>query len=931
MAGLEGFTSAQVHVQAPTPSGGGAAQESLGLQVLVNDRIAPVNLEPFAIPVLRWRLTGPSSYQIEPKAYRIFVSDRPMGDSLPAAACDSQAPMPGLVWDSGLQAGDAFAGVPLAQLPMAVSCRYWAQVVLYDHQGSLLVNSQPTTFGTGAGRRWQAAQAIWAPDDGVASDWACLRGVIDLPNRPIRWATLNATASSTKPARQFVYRLWLNGSFLGYGPVFPLGAENRYEGYDVTPYLHPGQRNALGAIAYTQEDHRFAAQLDICFEDGELAHYGSDASWKALGQGQSFPASGSIGTQYYQAPAENIRAHGRAFLCSQADLDDSSWAQVQERPAFTRLEATPLDPPQLVHRTASSIRWQGETRAILDFGQAWMGGLSLQTALETPLDLDIRYGEVLQEDGQVKFQLNTSNTYRESWRLQAGENRLETWGIRVFRYVELSCPEGSSQAAAALQQVVEAARAAVAQTSSTTSDVAFTCSDHRMERIWQLSRNTIRNLTADMYVDSWTRERAPYEADAYIQQRAHLALDDAPATGRYSLDFLAANRTWPTEWPLYTILAVHDSWLQSGSLAQVRASYQRLCALLPESYVDPDSGLVVKDPGQSSRRDGDLVDWPEVERDGYVFGRVNTVVNSLASQAYTDMANMARALGHDGDAALFASRAGKMRASIHRYLYDADQGAYFDGLDTGPKGRVIDHHAVHASIFALTFAQVPVSRIPALGKYLRSRGMACSVYTAAVYLAGLYQAGLGADAFQLLDAAKGTHTWQHMLDQGAGATMEAWDPAIKPNTTYSHPWAASPAYLLPSGLMGLNPLEPGWRRFSLIPQLGDLLEARMVLPTRAGDIDVSCRLSGPEQTSAGRTAVPGMDLELKVPARQQAEVVLPPVIGSNPGQLVSLEVDGHRQEVLSASEPFTLAGTLCWPGSTRLNPLGPGIHSIRLN
>ena len=52
----------------------------------------------------------------------------------------------------------------------------------------------------------------------------------------------------------------------------------------------------------------------------------------------------------------------------------------------------------------------------------------------------------------------------------------------------------------------------------------------------------------------------------------------------------------------------------------------------------------------------------------------------------------------------------------------------------------------------------------------------------------------------------GQRSWLHMIAQGAGSPMEAWDPALKSNTTYSHPWAGSPAYLVYRATMGIRPL-----------------------------------------------------------------------------------------------------------------------------
>ena len=50
-----------------------------------------------------------------------------------------------------------------------------------------------------------------------------------------------------------------------------------------------------------------------------------------------------------------------------------------------------------------------------------------------------------------------------------------------------------------------------------------------------------------------------------------------------------------------------------------------------------------------------------------------------------------------------------------------------------------------------------------------------------------------------------------MIELGAGSPMEAWDPALKSNTTFSHPWAGCPAYLVYRGALGIEALEPGYR------------------------------------------------------------------------------------------------------------------------
>ncbi|MCT6901415.1 MAG: alpha-L-rhamnosidase N-terminal domain-containing protein, partial [Bifidobacterium sp.] len=320
---------------------------------------------------------------------------------------------------------------------MGPSRRYWLTVLLLDAQGRRLIESEPITFGTGPGPVWHA-QAIWSAEDeknpsgsqGNAKGWALMRGVVRLPPGPILWASLYATADSTVPARQFVYRLWLNGRFLGCGPVFPLDGEDRYRGYEVTDLLRPGAQNVLGVVAYAMEGRRFQAQLDVGRPDGRVEHYGTDAEWKAISGAKAFPDSASIGTTYYQAPAEDIDVSRYPRGFSKPGFDDSDWPKVRIRPSFSKCLAAPADGTRLTRVDVHRVLKTAPGHLLLDFGSVRLGGIGLRVDLSQHLDLIVRYGEVLDGRGGVRYRLATSNVYQDRWRLQPGRNRAQTWGIR---------------------------------------------------------------------------------------------------------------------------------------------------------------------------------------------------------------------------------------------------------------------------------------------------------------------------------------------------------------------------------------------------------------------------------------------------------------------------------------------------------------------
>ncbi|WP_291527500.1 family 78 glycoside hydrolase catalytic domain [Bifidobacterium sp. UBA744] len=856
--------------------------------IRINERVEPVDLPSGEAITVRWWPVPNAT------AHRVLLLDRPHGGTT--------------LWRSDPIGNGNEAVLPgIATTPAS---RHWL-VIETTFPDGITTHSAPVTFGTAPSKlQDERITPIWASpataaankgeqgdpnagtvpafsglreSDSDAGDeffqrptirqtrhnglgWAFMRHEFTLPDEPVLWATLHVTAASVKPGRQFVYRAWVNGKFVGLGPTFPTHDEARTDGFDVTNLLKPGRANAIGALAWTLEDRRFLARLDITLTSGRTLHIGTNHDWKAIVGNAAYPDSLSTGTQYCESPAEDLQTRHYPFGFAQPSFNDSAWAPAEEQPPFARLEPNPADKVTVVYNKPASVSRTPNGHVIIDFGRAWMGGirLTLASPLDSDADIRIRYGEVLNPDGSVKYRLSAFNTYEETWHITPDAPAVETWGLKVFRYVELiGADDDASQAA--VQAIADhpetvAASAIVYPFDKQTG--SFQSSDTTLNRVWELCRNTIEAFSGPIYADSWTRERAAYEADAWLQWRSHLALDDAPSVGAYSIDYLIANRTWPTEWPLYLILAVHDAWMATGSLAQARREYDRLAGLLPDRHLDDRSGFIVKDPGDSSATDGDLVDWPPAERDGFTFGRVNTVINALASQAYADMADLAKALGRADDAARYAGVATRMRQAINDRLFDDFQGAYLDGIDSGPDGTLINHASEHASAFVLAFADVPRKRLPRLARFLGAKGMACSVYAAAILLEGLYRHGFGSLATKLIASHSHPRSWWNMLRAGAGGTSEGWDVSIKGNTTYSHPWASSPAYLLPQGMLGIRPIEPGYRCFEVRPQLDGVRHASATLPCPYGEIRADARLG-----EAGTT-----ELELDVPAMTRATV-----------------------------------------------------------
>ncbi|WP_294081212.1 alpha-L-rhamnosidase C-terminal domain-containing protein [Proteiniphilum sp. UBA5384] len=413
-------------------------------------------------------------------------------------------------------------------------------------------------------------------------------------------------------------------------------------------------------------------------------------------------------------------------------------------------------------------------------------------------------------------------------------------------------------------------------------DSHFHSSDTILNQVWDISKYSIKATSfLGIYVDG-DRERIPYEADALINQLSHYAVARDYSMARYTHEYLIRKPTWPTEWHLQSVLIAWEDYMYTGNTLSLAHFYEdlqakTLMALSDENgFISTRTGKVTPEVLQSVHFNGeirDIIDWPHTgilglekeeggETDGFVFTDINTVVNAFHYRTLVLMAQIAETLGKTDDRKFYDKRAAKLKQSFNTYLFDHKRGVYMDGIGT-------NHASLHANMFPLAFGLVPEKQIDGVLKFIRSRGMACSVYGSQFLLDAIYDANDPEYGLQLLTST-GERSWYNMIQVGSTITLEAWDNKYKPNQDWNHAWGAAPANLIPRKLMGIEPLEPGFRKISIKPQPGPLKSAEIKHPTIRGDVTVSF------------TNNPGQSfrLEVDIPANTTAEIYLPFYTGS---------------------------------------------------
>jgi len=511
-------------------------------------------------------------------------------------------------------------------------------------------------------------------------------------------------------------------------------------------------------------------------------------------------------------------------------------------------------------------------RFFIDFGRAAFGTVRISFAGEVDArEVTIHLGEALSgsraldrrpkgsvlyrrmalklEPGVAEYTLNIPPDERNTGPMAIAMPP-EVGEVMPFRYCELeNCPEtGFTIVQTAVHYPFNEGAS------------SFRSSDEILNAVWDLCKYTIKATTfTGLYVDG-DRERIPYEGDAYLNQLSHYCVDREYAPARLTQEYLYRYPTWPTEWQFHMVFMAWADWMYTGEREFLEENYDRLRAKTLAELARED-GLISTEDGRVTREFEetlnfyhdkyiydhglrDLVDWPPGsfndsgvgERDNHDMRPYNSVINAFHYRTLILMSRIAGALGKGEDRRFYGERAERVRESFHRVFFDRERGCYRDGEGS-------EHASLHSSMYALAFGLVREEHRLGVVDFIKSRGMACSVYGAQYLLEALYLAGEEQFALELM-TARHDRSWWNMIASGSTMTLEAWDWKYKNNLDWNHAWGAAPANIIPRYLMGIRPLEPGFGKILIKPRPGSLTYAECLCPTIHGPVLVRYERKG---------------------------------------------------------------------------------------
>lgn len=586
------------------------------------------------------------------------------------------------------------------------------------------------------------------------------------------------------------FKLYINGVYVTQGP--PPSYPNHYYfmEIDVTPFLKEGVNTFAVHNYYQGLINRVWVSGDLrsmfwceLYLDGKVALV-SDESWLTATH-TGYSSCGIIG--YETAFAERYDSSAKEVGFEKELFDDSQWkpASIYKQTDYI-LQKSPIQPLSVYLKKPIYTERKGEV-LFVDFGQEMVGYLRAKAKGKQGDKVLLRFGEELNPDGSVRFDMRCNCRYEEEWILSGKEDVLDQFDYKAFRYCEIMMPEGASVRDVEMQvRHYPYEKKAVYETDN-----------EQLRKVLQLCENTIKYGTQEVFVDCPTREKGQYLGDVCVSGRAQCVLTgDTTLIKKAIIDFCGS------AFICKGVMAVSTS-----SFMQEIADYSLLLpALILWVYKrDNDKDFlrltfpyitgVYEYFMQYSQEDGliegvkekwNLVDWPDNLRDGYNFpltkpigyGKHN-VLNAFwigFLKAYQDICEI---LGEEVNIAI-----DNVEKSFINAFYNKETGLYCDSTQK-------THSAVHSNVLPLLFdIGMSETKERKIVEYICQKKLtSMGVYMAYFTLAALMKHGEREKA-ELLATDKGA--WLNMLEEGATTTFEAWGGNQKWNTSLFHPWATAP-------------------------------------------------------------------------------------------------------------------------------------------
>lgn len=466
---------------------------------------------------------------------------------------------------------------------------------------------------------------------------------------------------------------------------------------------------------------------------------------------------------------------------------------------------------------------------LLDFGKEIHGGLKLYAAVRAtyrPVKIRIRFGESVAEAmTPVGIDNATNDHAMRDFVVEVPWLGSIEVGNSAYRFVNIELAEPDIDLNLALVEGIFKYR-----------DIPylgrFKCDNPRLNQIWETGAYTVHLNMQEYLWDGVKRDRLVWVGDMHPEVMTINSVFGRNEVVNKSLDFVRDNTPLPgwmngmCSYSLWWIIIQRDLYMHCGDLDYLKQQ---------ESYLDKLADQIIENcsDGKENFKNGErFLDWPTSDKPEII----HAGLHALAVMSMEAASELGKWLGNTELSSKCADATGKLR----KYLPD----------NFGNKQA--------SALLALA----NIGNADALAKnILRDGADGFSTFYGFYMLEALAKAGRYDEAMKII-----SDYWGGMIDLGATTFWEDVSmgdlrlssridsiPAEGQFNFHSkggrycyrqlrnslcHGWASGPTSWLSRHVLGIIPIEPGFRKIKIEPHLGSLKQVEGSIPTPYGVIEV---------------------------------------------------------------------------------------------
>jgi alpha-L-rhamnosidase len=743
-------------------------------------------------------------------------------------------------------------------------------------------------------------QWIWQTENGPANTWSAFRKKVTLASVPASVRALIAADSK--------YWLWINGKqvvFEGGLKRGPNTADSYVDEVDLASHLAVGDNTIAVLVWFFGKDgfsHKSSGKAGLFFQaDAGDTTVVSDASWKVRTNAAYGPQTTTAPN--YRLSESNVEYDAQRDIgnWTATTFDDSGWADA------TAKGAPPVAPWGRLWPRGIPLFRQSGIKEYVNQGSLPTSGTGAVIRARLPYNAQVTpYLRVNAPKAGGVIAIKTDRTdekggasVRARYVTRAGEQEYESLGWMSGNEVEYSIPAGVQILGLGYRE------------SGYDADLSgsFTSDDSRLNTLWTKAQRTLYLNMRDSYFDCPTRERALWWGDVVIEmEQSFYALDRrADFLGRNAINTLIGWQrddetmsapvpgNYDTELPAQILAAIGRSgfwtyFLHSGDLAAVTAAYPHVKAYL-SVWKRSANGLVVHRAGGWDWSDwGTNIDVPLLD-------------NAWYYMALDGAARMAEVTGNAADASDYRAVMAALKTAFRKEFWNGTRLA-----SPGHTGAPDDRGHGLAVVAGLLGAE----DWPAVKAVLATSSNA-SPYMEKYVLESYFRMGDAAGGLQRMRSR-----YETMVKSSSTTLYEHWNPA---EGTLNHAWSGGPLTLMSEYVAGIAPTKPGYETYRVLPQLGDLSNVKVSVPSVKGAIEVD--IAGDAGT---------FSLALTSPPDTIATIGIPTALFAGGAAQMQISVNGTKVFDAGAFTPGVTGVTFAGDGDGYVKlAVAPGQWSVLAN